>query len=50
MPRQKMMRETEQQSHGPDHAQLLARHRVDEVLVRFGQIEQLLPAVHEAQT
>ena len=30
-------------------AQLLADHREDEVAVRVGQVEELLPALHEAR-
>ena len=30
-----------------EQAQLLADHRVDEVAVRVGQVEELLPALHE---
>src|ERR1039457_631336 len=40
---------TEQQSDGADHAQLFARDSVDEILVGFGEVEQLLAAGHEAE-
>src|ERR1035437_3865169 len=41
--------ETEQQSDGADHAQLFAGHRVNEILVGFGEVEEFLAAAHEAE-
>src|SRR5450759_4497521 len=40
--------ETEQQSGGTDQAQLFAGHRVNEILVGFGAVEDFLAASHEA--
>src|ERR1019366_1452604 len=41
---------TEQQSDGADHAQLFAGHGVNEILVSFGEVEELLAAGHVAET
>ena len=40
--------EADQQAARADEAELLGDHRVDEVGVRLGQIEELLDAVHQA--
>ena len=47
-PRQAITQKHSEHTVAPTQAELLADHRVDEVVVRLGQVEQLLHAVHQA--
>ena len=47
-PRHVMTQKQSSTSGRADEAELLGDHRVDEVGVRLGQVEQLLHAVHQA--
>ena len=40
--------ETDQHADGAEQAQFLAHHGINEIRMRFGQVEQLLPAVHQS--
>ncbi len=46
-PRQMMTQKQQQDDGRAEKAELLADHRVDEVVVRLGQVEQLLDAAHQ---